>query len=282
MPLYLRYFILLITLLLTILPESSAQRRRKPGIWEGFSVSGQIGGNYFFGDLVDDSRTNFTIGVVAEKQLSTYISGRASIMAGAMSGTQHAYSSGDLIDYTGNVYAYFNNVYGEFNIGASFSPLNLMFGYFRQRSFNPYIIGQMGMLYYDAAEFYGDGSGYDQATHWRDKSGITGVVSGGLGLSYQMNSQWSLNLEALGSLPTTDELDAHSRWIDQNGGIHETDANDFYYTTSIGLKYLIDDSRWKNAPKYNRKAYLKRKSQMRNSSKKNIKSISKKRRKRRR
>jgi len=273
MLLSLRYFILVIFVLSISLPESNAQRRRKPQIWEGFSISGQAGANHFFGDLVDNGKTNVTLGVVAEKELTSFLSARASIMGGAMSGTQISYTSDD-------PYAYFNNIYTEFNVGASFKPLNLLVGYFRQRSFNPYIIGQVGTIYYSASEYYGAGSGFEDGSLWREKSGMTASISGGGGLSFWINSQWSVNVEAIGTFPTTDELDAHSQWTGGDGTIHQTDANDFYYTTTVGIRYLINDSKWKNEPKYNRKAYLKTRSQMRSSSKKNLKSINKKRRKR--
>ncbi|MCT4647467.1 MAG: hypothetical protein N4A74_20945 [Carboxylicivirga sp.] len=279
MPLSLRYFIVIVVLLSTFLPESNAQRRRKPKIWEGFSVTGRAGANYFYGDLVDDGRTNISLGFTAEKELTTFLSARASIMGGMMSGTQHAYSGG--VSDPNSVYAYFDNIYTEFNVGATFKPLNILVGYFKQRSFNPYVIGQVGMIYYSASEYYGAGSGNPDGSKWRDKSGISPSFSGGFGLSYWINSQWSVNLEAVGTLPLSDELDAHSEWTNGAGEIIKTDANDFYYTTSIGITFLIDDSRWKNEPKYNRKAYLKTRSQYKSSSKRNLKSINRKRRKRR-
>ncbi|MCG8582545.1 MAG: DUF6089 family protein [Bacteroidales bacterium] len=279
MPLSLRYFIILIVLLSTTLAESEAQRRRKPRIWEGFSVSGRIGANYFYGDLVDDGRTHVSLGFNADKEINTYLALRASIMTGKMSGKQIA---GDKSD-PDLIYAYFDNFYTELNAGATFKPLNLFMGYFRQRSFNPYVIGQVGMIYYGASEYYGNGNdqGVPDGTLWREKNGISPSVAGGLGLSYWINSQWSINVEAIGTLPFSDELDGHSEWSSPDGTVYQTDANDFYYTTTVGITFLIDDSRWKNEPKYNRKAYLKTRSQYRSSSKKNLKSISKKRRKRR-
>ncbi|TRX70291.1 outer membrane beta-barrel protein [Carboxylicivirga sp. M1479] len=283
MPLSLRYFIVVIVILSSTLSDSNAQRRRKPKIWEGFSVTGRVGANHFYGDLVDDGRTNYSFGVVGEKELNTFLSGRLSLMGGKMSGSQHAYSDGDDIDFEGDVYAWFDNTYVEMNAGASFRPLNLLLGYYKQRAFNPYVIGQVGILYYSASEYFGarNDQGEEDGAHWRDKSGITASISGGLGLSYWINSQWSVNIEAIGTFPTTDELDAHSEWTSPDGTVYQTEANDFYYTTSIGLTFLIDDSRWKNEPKYNRKAYLKTRSQYKSSSKKNLKSINKKRRKRR-
>jgi len=278
MPLSLRYLVLLVVILSTLLPEAYAQRRRKPRIWEGFSVTGRVGANHFFGDLVDDGRTNVSLGFVAEKELSVSFAARSSIMLGAMSGTQFVNSSGDKTD--NNTYAYFDNMYTEFNIGGTFKPLNEILGYFRQRSFNPYIVGQIGAVYYNATENYGAGSGRPHGEEWRKKSGISATIAGGMGLSYWVNSQWSVNIEAIGTLPFTDELDAHSEWTNGIGEVIQTDARDFYYTTSIGLTYIINDSRWKNEPKYNRKAYLKTRSQMRRPHRSNLKSISKKRRRR--
>ncbi|WP_430814901.1 hypothetical protein [Carboxylicivirga sp. RSCT41] len=278
MPLSLRYFIILIVLLSTTLAESEAQRRRKPRIWEGFSVSGRAGANYFYGDLVDDGRTHISLGFNADKEINTFLALRASIMTGKMSGKQLA---GDKTD-PDLIYAYFDNFYTEFNVGATFRPLNVLLGYFKQRSFNPYVIGQAGMVYYGASEYYGNENyqGIPDGTLWREKNGISPTIAGGLGLSYWINSQWSINIEGIGTLPFSDELDGHSEWFLPDGTAVQTDANDFYYTTTIGITFLIDDNRWKNEPKYNRKAYLKTRSQYRSSSKKNLKSISKKRRRR--
>ncbi|MBS2212424.1 hypothetical protein KEM09_13490 [Carboxylicivirga mesophila] len=275
MPLSLRYIIVIAVLLATILPESHAQRRRKPKIWEGFSVTGRVGANHFFGDLVDDGRTHLSLGINADKELNTFLTARASIMGGKMSGTQYT---------TGNQEnAWFDNIYTEFNVGATFRPLNILLGYYKQRTINPYVIGQIGALYYNATKYwgvYGGNFGQDFGSVWNETSGITPTFSGGFGLSLWLNSQWSINIEGIGTFPFTDELDAHKEYELPGGGVVQTEANDFYYTTSIGITYLIDDSRWKNEPKYNRKAYLKTRSQYRSSSKKNLRSINKKRRRR--
>ncbi len=271
----LRYIFVTAVLLATFLPESHAQRRRKPRIWEGFSVTGRAGANHFYGDLVDNGKTNFTLGFTADKELNTFLTARASIMGGKMSGTQ--FTTGDIEN------AWFDNIYTELNVGATFRPLNVLLGYFKQRTLNPYIIGQVGALYYNATKYWGVyGGNFNQefGSIWNETSGITPTISGGLGLSVWVNSQWSVNIEAIGTVPFTDELDAHKEYELPSGGVVQTKANDFYYTTSIGITYLIDDSRWKNEPKYNRKAYLKTRSQYRSSSRRNLKSINKKRRRR--
>ncbi|WP_430809997.1 MULTISPECIES: hypothetical protein [unclassified Carboxylicivirga] len=219
-----------------------------------------------------------TGGVTAEKELTTFLAARASLMGGKMSGTQFA------SDDTEN--AWFDNFYGEFNVGATFKPLNVLLGYFKQRTFNPYVIGQVGLIYYNATKYWGVyGQSFtppfEYGSVWNESSGITPSFSGGLGLSLWINSQWSVNVEAVGTVPFTDELDGHKEYEVPGGGIIQTESNDFYYTTSVGLTFLINDSRWKNEPKYNRKAYMKTRSHYRSSSKRNLKSINKKRRKRR-
>jgi hypothetical protein len=277
MPLSLRYFIILIVLLSTTIVESEAQRRRKPKIWEGFSVTGRVGATHYFGDLVDDGRTSFSVGFVGEKELNTFLGGRVSLIGGQMSGTQSTVAGGKN--------AWFDNTFAELSFGATFRPINILVGYYKQRAFNPYVIANVGALYYSATKYWGEYSAgfpeFDYGDVWNEANSITATVSGGFGLSYWINSQWSVNIEAIGTMPFSDDLDAHTYYELPGGGTVTTESNDFYYITSIGLTFLIDDSRWKNEPKYNRKAYLKTRSQYRSSSKKNLKSISKKRRKRR-
>jgi hypothetical protein len=239
--------------------------------------------NIFYGDLVDKSRSNISIGVVAERELSTYLSGRLQLMGGQMSGEQ---TQGD----AGGIFAHFKNTYTDFSVGASFKPLNLLLGYYKQRAINPYVIGQVGMAFYSATEYFGDvaasiSSGINVDDEWRSYSSISPIVSGGFGISYWINSQWSINIEGIGTLPFSDEMDAHSEWYDLKDHpnpttMYQTDANDFYYTATVGVTFLINDSRWKNEPKYNRKAYLKTRDQMRHYNKKNLKSIKRRRKKR--
>ena len=87
MPSGIRYStIILIFILLPLCAQ--AQYRQKPSIWEGFSITPRVGVNFFYGDLVDNSRTSYSLGVVAERELTTYLSGRFQLMGGQMKGTQ--------------------------------------------------------------------------------------------------------------------------------------------------------------------------------------------------
>ncbi len=267
-----KYILFSLICLFILTLNANAQRRRKPTFFEGTTVGPRAGVNMFFGDLVDKSRTSISFGGVAEKELSKYISGRLQLNVGQMKGEQIPPESEE-------AYAYFKNFYTELSVGASFKPLNLMFGYYKQRSFNPYIIGQIGIIQYSTKEWYGPASGQTPDELWRQFSKISPIVSAGGGLSYWVNSRLSANVEFIGTLPFTDLLDGHKEW--SSGDItYQTDANDFYYTAMVGITFLIDDSKWKNEPKYNRKAYLKTRRQYSNSggSKSNKKAIKRKRR----
>ncbi len=247
----LRYFLTLF-IIITLSFASNAQYRRKAAIWEGFTVAPMIGVNVFFGDLVDKSRTSYSGGVVAEREINTYFSGRLQIMGGNMKGEQYIANS-DIL------YAYFTNSYVDANIGATFRPLDLILGYFRQRTFNPYFFTQFGAIYYNTTEWYGEG-GLHPNTEWRTMSGASPTLSIGPGVSYWLTPRLSIKAELNGTFIFGDEVDGHKEWESGSGKIHQTDSNDYYYTITAGISYLISDSKWKNSPKYNRKAYLKTRS----------------------
>ncbi|MCU4175929.1 outer membrane beta-barrel protein [Carboxylicivirga sp. N1Y90] len=275
MPIVLRYIIVTLVFC-SLVSESTAQRRRKSTIWEGVRVTPRVGVNVFFGDLVDKSRTSYSFGGVAEKELTPYLSARVQLMAGNMKGEQ-TYADTD------ELYTYFSNFYTDFMVGASFRPLDLALGYFKQRSFNPYIVGQVGIIYHSTDTHYGP-HGFDPNTLRHSVSGVSPSFGAGVGLSYWLNSRMNVNVEFIGALPFTDMIDGHKEWYSGTPGnivkVNETDPFDAYYTASVGVSFLLNDSKWKNEPKYNRKAYMKtRKMMMSSGSKKNQKSINRRRKK---
>ncbi len=231
------------------------QYNRKNPILEGISIQPKVGFNMFYGDLVSEKRTNYTLGVSAEKSLKQYLSARVDLNFGQMKGTQD-YGNEDI------AYAYFKNIYADFNIGCSFTPLDLAYGYFKERQFSPYIIGQVGLMYYSSKEFWGEASPEIPNTLWRNPSGITPTVSVGGGVSYYLNSILRINAEFIGTYIFSDKVDGHDIWYEggSTGIPHQTDGNDFFYTGTIGVTYTINDINWKNNPKYNRKAYLQKRS----------------------
>jgi hypothetical protein len=221
--------------------------RKNTSFWDGFSVSGMVGVNMFYGDLVDKSRTSFSGGAIAEKELNTYLSGRLQLFGGKMKGEQH--TTNDILS------ASFTNMYIDAALGLSFRPLDAIFGYFKQRFFNPYIFGQLGMIYYDATESFYDGYPVPNRPD-RTLSGVHATFSMGPGVSIWLTNRISLKAELTGYFIFGDEVDGHKEWESSDGTIHQTDDNDYFYTYTLGITYLINDARWRNSPKYNRKAYL--------------------------
>lgn len=271
-----------ITCLIILLSTSiNAQYKKKHQFLEGFKVQPKVGFNMFYGDLVSTERTRYIFGVNAEKELNEYLNARFDLSMGSMKGSQQM-SSGD-------VYAYFVNEFAQYNFGATFRPLDLAYGLFKQRRFNPYIIGQIGVIQWKAREFFGNaahsndylawrgigydpidtnGDGYDDNFERNGTWGFAPTITGGFGCAVFVNSRISINAEWNGTYAFTDELDAHAEWTDNEGNVHQTAGNDFFYLGTIGVTYLFDDSQWRNSPKYNRKAYLRTKSLYKPSSKK--------------
>ncbi len=265
----LRYFITLF-IIITLSTESYSQYRRKAAIWEGFRVTPLIGANFFYGDLVDNSRTSYSGGAVADREINTFLSGRLQLMGGKMKGEQYTIQD--------ELSASFTNMYIDAQLGFSFKPLDLVFGYYKQRTLNPYIFGQVGIIYYNATESFYSGYPVPNSPD-RLTSGISPIISMGPGISYWMTPRISINAELSGTFIFGDEVDGHKEWEGGDGTIHPTEDNDYYLTITAGVSFLIDDSKWKNSPKYNRKAYLKTRSSYKRGSSKKYKSS--RRRKRR-
>lgn len=240
---------------------SSQYRKKRNQFLEGFKIQPKAGVNMFYGDLVSKSRTNYVFGVVAEREYTSYLNARIDLNYGSMKGTQ--INEGNTLPY-----ANFENTFIQLGLGATFRPLDYAYGLFKQRFFNPYIIGQLSLIQYNATEYNGPMNINPPGEIWRERSGIAPGVSFGAGLNYYVSNRMSLTVEAIGTAVFGDELDAHKDWEDGAGNIHPTEGNDFFYVATVGASYLFDDSQWKNSPKYNRKAYLKTRSLFKSSSKK--------------
>lgn len=212
----------------------------------------------FFGDLVDESRGSFSVGVLADRELNALFSARAQLIGGQMQGSQ-------VFPTSGLTYAYFDNIYAEFTLGGTYNPLNHLIGYFKQRTFQPYAHINAGMVYYSATEYWGEIGGGPEGEEWRSASEIAPMISMGGGASIWINPIISANIELTGALPFTDKMDVHDVWYSGDDWITKTnpqttDPNDFYYTFTVGVKFILQDSKLKNDPRYNRKSYLKTRS----------------------
>ena len=250
-------------ILLVSFSVSGQYRKKRNQFLEGFKIQPKAGINMFYGDLVSEGRTNYVFGVAAEKEVMPYLNVRLDVNYGSMKGTQ-------LLPSTNDPYAYFENSFIGFNAGVTFRPIDLFYGLFKQRYFNPYAIGQIGMMSFNADEYFGDSGepGYEN-TLWRNVTGMTPTFSLGGGLNVYYNSHISFTAEFIASKAFSDQLDGHDVWYmnyNQPNQVEvETDAGDFFYVATIGVTYLFDDSQWKNSPKYNRKAYLRTRSIYKNN-----------------
>ncbi len=236
-----------------------AQRRSNFNLVEGLSITPKGGYNMFFGDLVDESRGSYTMGALAERELNEFLSARALLLGGKMQGKQ-------VYPQSGMVYASFDNMYTEFTVGGAYRPLNHLLGYFKQRTFQPYAHLNAGLVYYKATEYWGEASGGPIDEEWRSASGISPMVSMGGGATIWINPVISTNIELSGALPFTDKMDVHDVWHasvsdwENNINPQTTDRYDFYYTFTVGITFILQDSRINNDPKYNRKSYIKTRS----------------------
>lgn len=243
---------------ITLLFSSNSHSQRRAGslnILEGMSVTARGGYNMFFGDLVDKSRGSFSVGGLVDREMNEMLSARVQLIGGKMQGTQVFPSSG-------LEYAYFDNIYTEFSIGGTYKPLNHIMGYFRQRTFQPYVHLNAGLVYYSSTEYWGEVGSGPQDEEWRSASEIAPMVSAGGGASFWINPMISANIEITGALPFTDRMDVHDVWYSGDDWQTEmnpvsTDPYDVYYNFMVGVTFVIQDSKLRNDPKYNRKSYIK-------------------------
>lgn len=230
--------------------------RRNPfRIQDGLTITPRAGLNVFFGDLVDKSRASYSVGVTVDREMSKYLSARVQLMGGAMQGTQ-LYGDSDV------PYATFDNFYGELTIGGTYRPLNQLMGYFKERTFQPYLLLQAGLVYYSATEYWGEAAlkpdnSNPAGSVWREASGIAPIAGFGGGASIWITPNISANMQVDGNMVFGDQMDAHDEWYGSTGKVYTTDPYDFYYNVTVGVTYLINDSKWRNEPRYNRRTYQK-------------------------
>jgi len=262
------YFTLIILLLIPFV--SDAQYKSKFAFFNGFKVAPMIGANLFYGDLVNNvknknlSSAGISGGVLSSREINTYLSARLEFLAGNMKG-EKIYDTPDLEKYN----AEFKNFYVDAALGLSFRPLDLISGYYKERPFNPYIFAQFGGIF-SHAHRWGDYKSPGEIVD-TTMSTVSPVIPLGLGVTFFLTPRISIIAEASGSFVLGDYVDGYKYWYNADGTPVNTDSNDFYYTITAGITYLISDATWKNNPKYNRKAYLKTRSAYKKSTKKKYK-----------
>jgi len=245
-------YLLLNAIFILTLSSTYGQRRghtRNPfNIIEGLSYSGAGGINVFFGDLVDHSRSNLSFGGLVNRQMTPIFDARFQITGGNMRGTQ-------IDQVVRTPYAYFENFYLDLMVGGAYRPLDHLLGHFKQRRFQPYGLFQTGIIYFESTEYWGPASGNQAGSIWRKATGIAPIISSGAGVNIWITPNISANFEFDGTLAFSDKLDVHDVWYDHFGQEFGTDPFDFYYTITAGVSYLIEDSPFRNNPRFNRRSF---------------------------
>ena len=223
----------------------SQYNRRPPFVFkEGLSVSVKGGLNVFYGDLVDKSRNSYSFGATLDREMNEIFTLRTQLMSGAMKGTQ--------LNNANNPHVNFNNFYLEWTVGGTYNILNHINGYFKERTFQPYAMLHTGLIYYNAKEYWGG----DQINLLRKASEVAPIVGLGGGTTIWINPRLKANLEFYGNYAFSDMIDAHKyKAHRENPERDKTDYNDFYYTATVGLSYVIGESRFGNDVKHLRKSY---------------------------
>ena len=254
-----RLILLLLVFLVSYTSYSQYRSAYSRKFVEGLSITPKAGINIFYGDLVDKSRSSYSLGVSADREMHQLFTLRTQLIGGGMKGIQMYQLTG----YEHLKFASFTNNYVEWTIGGTFRPLNAILGYFKERTIQPYVLLQGGPIFYNAKEYreLDEYINYFGTKLWRSESGISFVFGVGGGTTIWLNPRVKLNLEFYGSFATTDLLDAHKEWsmLPDLSIVYQTADKDFYYTATFGITYLINDSKFRNDFNFNKKTYTKNK-----------------------
>ena len=277
-----RWLFLIFVLLINSTVYSQYRRHNSSKFSEGLSVTGKGGVNMFYGDLVDKSRTSYSFGLNVDREMDKLFTMRTQFVFGAMKGKQFS----QLEEHTDEVFAHFKNHYFEWTFGGTYRLLNHIMGYYKERTFQPYALLHLGITYYNTKEYIGEGwitQGYpiasDNVVHnnwdakmyqkwdelkpksddvWRAPSGIAFIAGFGGGTAIWISPRVKANIEFYGNYCFSDKIDGHDTWFTYPSlEIQKTKSNDFYYIATLGVTYVINDSRFRNDFKYNKVTYYK-------------------------
>ena len=262
--------------------QQNGRRRKKiPPILKGLSVSGRIGPNIYWGDIVDDGKTRLSLEGSASKEMRPWLAVRASLGGGFFAGKQDGGLS-------------FKTPYVELAGGADFFILNQK-GWYRDRMVDPYVGIGTGLFMYSAKKTYTPPDEYHRLKYeeelelgksdpdykdWRNvNTGFKPCLNlyGLLGVKVKVDKRhWSVHAEVKGNYVPTDLLDGHDGYrrayteseiealkeegFDENSpkvqlGKWISGKNDFFYTIMVGCSYKFADMGWKASSEYNRRKY---------------------------
>ena len=230
-------FIMVLWLAVFLLPTPSIMAQsttvgRHASYWQ---VQLNSGSSLFFGDVkqkkfwpVSSNQNEWRLGAGLNifRQFSPVFSAGGQALYGQLSGTRR------------DANQYFESDYIEFTLNANVSLTNLIWKYDPSRHYNVYLLAGVGLTNYNStvynlasgAVIAQVGNGYGSGLGGRT---LEGILTGGIGLSYQLNDKLSLHFETTNHMMNSDMMD---NWV---SGF----KYDFYNYTSIGIAYKFGQKR---------------------------------------
>lgn len=253
--------------------QQNGRRKKIPPILKGLSVSGRIGPNIFWGDIVDDGKTRLSLEGSASKEMRPWLAVRASLGGGFFAGKQDGGIS-------------FKTPYFELSGGTDFFVLNQK-GWYRDRMVDPYVGVGTGLFMYSAKKTYTPPDEYHKQKYeelladpnyedWQTvNTGFKACLNlyGLMGVKVKVDKRhWTVHAEVKGNYVPTDELDGHDGYrrpyseselaaLEEEGlspdpgGKWIKGKNDFFYTIMVGCSYKFADMGWRASSEYNRRKY---------------------------
>ena len=222
---YLLFFALVVLTSTTVVSQSFNKSSSFKSYWQ---INASTGTSLFFGDIKQykiwpvsnyENEWRFAGGLQLVKQISPVFGLRGQALYGKLAGTRREWNR------------YFELNYFEFNINTTVSLRNIIKKYKSSNLWDAYFILGLGLTNYntEVKELsthkvvkkvgYGNGKSFGGRT-------LQGIMTGGLGFDFKLNSKWNLNIESSSRFMNSDELDG---WV--NG------YDDVYNYTSVGVSY---------------------------------------------
>jgi len=233
-----KVFVTIVCLTFMLLPTSiiQAQSIHKSNFAPYWQLHLTAGTSLFFGDIkqnkfwpVSKDKNEWRMGTAVEisRQLSPVFGIGAQALYGQLSGTRR------------DANQYFQDNYIEFTLNASLSLTNLFWKYDMDRRFNVYLLAGLGLTNYNTTVYDLSsgaviarlGNGYGSSFGGRT---LEGILTGGIGYSYQLNKHWGVHFETTNHIMNSDMMDNHP------GGKFKYD---FYNYTSVGLSFKFGRGR---------------------------------------
>ncbi len=228
-----KLILLIVIIVLGFSFNAKSQNADKGKILDNWSINLNAGASLFWGDLRQyqiypvasyESERNGAFGVIISKKLNSAFEIRGQFIKGNLSGTKRAQKR------------YFEAQFNEYNINATISFSNLIYGSNPCRKFNFYGIGGIGFVDFRSVKKelgsnkFIASRGYSSNGTVKEKMQTETIIPFGFGAKYKLDSRFELNFENIWTMANTD-------LIDVTKGDYKYDILTY---TSLGLTYKFN------------------------------------------